>query len=225
MPVSTRGMVNKRKREEPEQDKKTGPANMDLTGKFKILPKSCIESACHIIQSIAENKYTPWKNEGTSITRTAVWAVFGNKMICVSNGSDLPSKFTGVTEYSEFKDKIMEKPIGRGFILANSHTKDAMSNMHLGAILKVNDGDYHFSDISEVEGEAVRNILVTPKSILVAQADGLVDKLKKVGYKAKKFVPGLLIHEQDPGFSEIKAQFSSKQIFAEDEPKAKKARA
>lgn len=113
------------------------------------IPRSCIEGAEYIIQSIAQNNMAlPWLEGQENLPH--VIAEFGKGMtinITTENNFYENGKCLGLSSYN-FDNIALG--LGHGIILVNNHTTDVGNyNMHLGAVVAIEGGYYYFSDVAE----------------------------------------------------------------------------
>lgn len=182
----------------------------------KTLPRSCIESALHVIQCINnENVATPWINENTTTDGVGVWAVFGNRMICVSRVTHLTNVLSergGVTDFINVNTHLR---LGRGIALGNSKEAEKKFNMHFGAVLSGNITKMNLLDLSE-DGPVI-NVALTSGNLVTANSTDVIQKFRSGGYEDPKiFSVGLLISQNDKEFAVIKKCFAAEDIV--DEP-------
>jgi hypothetical protein len=178
-----------------------GSSGLSDTWKGRKLPKSCIESTCHAMQCITQDKWSDWKGADTTTNGPGVWAAFGNKLICISRVSNLPNELTGVTDCDTNKlgggsfSAVMQP--GRGLILANSGPRNQKFNMHLGAVIdrQIDGQDVIFTitDMSET-GPVVNS----PIEYLKLKNTELVNGFRGNGYgDPEVYKVGVLICEAE----------------------------
>lgn len=116
------------------------------------VPRSCIESAEYIIQSISANKLLPWTKAGEART-PHVFARFGDsKSINISDTAEFQNQAVGLKDYG-----FTSLPaIGQGLICLNNTTKDLGYNMHLGAVVAADTGKILISNMMEPFGKVVK---------------------------------------------------------------------
>jgi hypothetical protein len=206
-PLTQKDIMSKRKHAEAFPNL---TSNNGIT--FKKLPKSCIESACHVIQSFTANKVEPWKNGDTTESGEKVWAVFDNKMICINRRNDVVADLTGVKTAKFDSTKLKA---GRGLMLGNSTKSDKKYNMHLGAFLGMSDDNFVLSDLAE-DGK-ITNVAVTRDNTIFSKSSTLLQDFRGEDYKnSQAFKLAFLYADSDPDLGEIKKGFSKDQILDEE---------
>jgi hypothetical protein len=119
------------------------------------IPRSCIEGAEYIIQCIAVNDYArSWRVNQT--LEPHVYAEFGGGIrINISEEANFHKNpiCVGLQNYDFATDPV----IGEGIILLNKTKGDKAFNMHLGAIVAIDNGTYYISDVSH-RGRVIMNI-------------------------------------------------------------------
>ena len=179
--------------------------------KGKSLPQSCIESAVHAIQCINANAVTNWVDEDTTTNGVGVWAVFGNKMICINRVSDIQNKVSGVTGYPDVNTSLM---VGRGIALVNCTSHNAKFNMHFGAVLSGNLTKMTITDLSE--NGPIDNVAINESNLMVSNSTNVMSKFRGTDYQnPDTFKAGLLISESDTEFAAIKSGFCAVDIIDE----------
>ena len=177
------------------------------------LPKSCIESALHVIQS--RRRWKTWRNADTTTNGVGVWAAFGNRLICASRVSGLESELTGVTPFQPnllgthtLNESLTE---GRGLIVGNARTDDQPFNMHLGAVLQRDNEQILMTDMVEdgpVANAEIETLLLDNTAI-------------ETGFRGHDygdhdvFQLGLLISEEDSAFAGLRNRYGEGQIIDE----------
>lgn len=184
----------------------------------KQLPKSCIESAVHVIQCYEKKAASQWKNAETTTKGVGVWAMFGNAMFCISRVTDVHEKFVIKPVLTDFDGvNILLKP-GRGIALANCLAGDAIFNMHFGAVLAGNLTKMTLTDLSEDNSEVLN--VCFENEVIVTKSTTVIADFRGGDYTdPKTFKVGLLISENDSEFTDLKKKISESynfKIFDED---------
>lgn len=152
---------------------------------IKDIPRSCIEGAEYIIQSIVTNdNKRPWTNNVSS--KPYVYANFGGGVkVNISYRVNFHDKMHGFGSYN-FDDLGRRLELGEGIILLNTKPTDSGTyNMHLGAIVAVSDTHYWISDVSE-------NGKVEWCSDWVARKVRRLSQFREMGYPSEDFAIGYL---------------------------------
>ena len=148
------------------------------------IPSSCIEGAEYIIQCISKGSILAWKKN--TARKPHVWAEFGGGVkFNISNQPDFHTdpKCVGLKSYP-FGSTLPN--IGYGLILLNKTSTDATSyNMHLGAVVAVDDSYTYISDVSE--GKTVSLVNNWPVKKITQVGDFRIP-----GYPTKEFAVGIL---------------------------------
>lgn len=114
----------------------------------KNIPRSCIEGAEYIIQSlVTDDKNRAWTNNIAK--KPYVYASFGGGVeVNISKTQNFHDGISGFGDFDFIKFRRLQ--LGEGIILLNTHANDfGTYNMHLGAIVAVDDSHYWISDVSE----------------------------------------------------------------------------
>lgn len=170
------------------------------------LPKSCIQSAEHVIQVYyhylktvqpGKRPRTPTKqpqppcsdnHTDNYITYGCVYGLFGdNRSINISETENFHESTEGFTDYPFEEGQLPQ--VGQGLILVNKTTEDAGYNMHLGAVLGVSSDGLIMTDYNELESGVVNlNLLTYNNTVKIKH----VDDFRGQNYQQKQFALGLL---------------------------------
>lgn len=120
------------------------------------VPRSCIESAEYVIQSIAEGRRLEWRAGETR--EPHVIAHFKGVTIDITATPDFHRRreIAGVEDYS-----FTSLPeIGEGLICVNKTGEDLAYNMHLGAVVARDDDRALISNMMEEVGMSVMMVIL-----------------------------------------------------------------
>ena len=148
------------------------------------VPRSCIESAEYIIQSIYATKRLPWSKAGEAREPSVNAHFGGGKSIDISKTPDFHKSALGLKDYP-----FTALPgIGQGLICLNNTKDDLGYNMHLGGVVATDTGKVLISNMMEPFGVSVTLVTLTTIEITNV-ADFRTDNF---GSDAGKYALGLL---------------------------------